>query len=449
MFDNKSANMFVQNTQRSPKMRMALALLGNQKPIRHWSDAVPNVANNITGAMLANNAQESENQRRREMARALQGAFAPAREGPQGKFTRTKTTDEIAQALAANPDTAEFGAQFALSNYQNTQQQMADALKTADQRNWEQQQWAARNRVDHEQNLELAAAKGDRSVTQAVERMMAEDRLTRQRDIDNDMRQVNMQRAEYGLPPLADGQTVPVSTAEQGTLADAKAEAAAKQAAAKKTAEMQAEASANLDVTVDTADRMLSVLDQVATFDDDGNVKKTHPGFSDLVGAPAYGGLSTLVGMDPIRGTAAADFKAVLDQIGGQQFLQAYEQLKGGGQITEVEGQEAKNAIARMNTAQTEKAFLEGVRDFRGVVLRAKSRALKKAGVGENAAPDSSGGWNGSPVSIGSETYSPEDIRFTAEQNNMTPQEVIRELERRAGMGSPAAVGNAGGEVPR
>jgi hypothetical protein len=47
----------------------------------------------------------------------------------------------------------------------------------------------------------------------------------------------------------------------------------------------------------------------------------------------------------------AARAATFLDQIGGAAFLTAFETLKGGGQITEVEGEKATNAIARLSTA--------------------------------------------------------------------------------------------------
>jgi len=73
--------------------------------------------------------------------------------------------------------------------------------------------------------------------------------------------------------------------------------------------------------------------------------------------------------------TAGADFQAKIDQLGGQTFLQAFESLKGGGQITEIEGLKAQNAIARLSTAQTEEGFLQALKDLREVALAAHARA--------------------------------------------------------------------------
>lgn len=105
-----------------------------------------------------------------------------------------------------------------------------------------------------------------------------------------------------------------------------------------------------------------------------------HPGLPDAVGLKGKGGIPTAVGLPPVPATNAADFMALKDQLVGKQFLQAFQSLKGGGQITEVEGKKATDAIARMNTAQSEKAFREAADEFRGVIATGLSRAQGKAG---------------------------------------------------------------------
>lgn len=81
--------------------------------------------------------------------------------------------------------------------------------------------------------------------------------------------------------------------------------------------------------------------------------------------------------LDPrnyIPGTKATDFKVVLDQLGGAAFLQAFESLKGGGQITEVEGKKATDAIARLNRAQSDEEFGVALSDLREVMTNGLSR---------------------------------------------------------------------------
>ena len=57
-----------------------------------------------------------------------------------------------------------------------------------------------------------------------------------------------------------------------------------------------------------------------------------------------------------------------IDQIKGKAFLEAFDRLKGGGQITEIEGQKAEQAIARLNTAQSPDDFRDALMELRGVI---------------------------------------------------------------------------------
>jgi hypothetical protein len=97
---------------------------------------------------------------------------------------------------------------------------------------------------------------------------------------------------------------------------------------------------------------------------------KTHPGRQYSTGKSSI--------LPKVPGTAPADFQVLLDQIGGQQFLQAFETLKGGGQITEVEGRKATEAQARLNPRQSEESFLQGVTELQGIARSAKERAAAK-----------------------------------------------------------------------
>jgi hypothetical protein len=94
-----------------------------------------------------------------------------------------------------------------------------------------------------------------------------------------------------------------------------------------------------------------------------------HPGFKQAVGG------SRMFGIQKIYGTNAKDFDIRLDQLQGKQFLEAYEMLKGGGHITEIEGVKATAAIARMNAAGSEEGFIEAARDFQKIVRLGVERA--------------------------------------------------------------------------
>ena len=76
-----------------------------------------------------------------------------------------------------------------------------------------------------------------------------------------------------------------------------------------------------------------------------------HPGLTGMVG------VRNLSGLSEVRGTPEKNFKILMDQITGINFLDAYSQLKGGGPISDIEGAAAKAAKARLDSAQDEPEF--------------------------------------------------------------------------------------------
>lgn len=110
-----------------------------------------------------------------------------------------------------------------------------------------------------------------------------------------------------------------------------------------------------------------------------------HPGRETATGLSG-----TLAPSNYVPGTDATDFRAVLDQIGGSAFLQAFESLKGGGAISEVEGKKATDAIARLSRKQSDAEFERSLKDLRQVMTTGYKRLSgKEYGGGEapNAAP--------------------------------------------------------------
>ena len=91
-----------------------------------------------------------------------------------------------------------------------------------------------------------------------------------------------------------------------------------------------------------------------------------------------HAGLAAAVGpIDARTPTIMPDaraFEAYHNQIKGKAFLAAFESLKGGGQITEIEGQKAEQAIARLDLAQSEEDYKKALRDLREVLTVALKR---------------------------------------------------------------------------
>ena len=112
---------------------------------------------------------------------------------------------------------------------------------------------------------------------------------------------------------------------------------------------------------------------------------KPHPGFKNYVGA------ALVPGMRFIEGSDTASYEVRQKQIEGKAFLEAFQALKGGGSITEKEGEKGTQAIMRMNKASNEKEYIAAARELQGILRTGMDRARAKAGqtspVVPNAAP--------------------------------------------------------------
>lgn len=123
----------------------------------------------------------------------------------------------------------------------------------------------------------------------------------------------------------------------------------------------------------------------------------SHPGLSAVVGFPDpfKGGFG---GERAWPGSPAAGFLTIQKQLSGQQFLAAYESLKGTGQITEIEGKKATEAMARLQSAQSEEEFRAALQELRGLLLTGLQRTRQAAGPVQGAAPAQSKPAAGAPA---------------------------------------------------
>lgn len=160
-------------------------------------------------------------------------------------------------------------------------------------------------------------------------------------------------------PAVVSGAPVIGSTSDpelQRRLAGAKA-------GGKVTGEAQAEAAISLPQDIQEASDTIGLIDDLLK----------HPGFGQAVGK------SSMLGIQKIPGTEARAFMTRLNQLRGKQFLQAFQSLKGGGQITEIEGQKATEAMSRMDNSSTETEFIKASREFQDVIRKGVERAKKRA----------------------------------------------------------------------
>lgn len=132
-------------------------------------------------------------------------------------------------------------------------------------------------------------------------------------------------------------------------------------ASLKEQGEAEGKAIADLPRQIDNAQLALDTIDAI----------RKHPGKQ--YGLGVYGVLPG------VPGTQQRGFVNLVDQAKGQVFLQAFNSLRGGGQITEAEGSKATQALARMDRAQTQADFDQALDDYATIVQNGISRARTQA----------------------------------------------------------------------
>lgn len=92
-----------------------------------------------------------------------------------------------------------------------------------------------------------------------------------------------------------------------------------------------------------------------------------------------------------IPGTAGYDFQNVVDQAKGGAFLQAVQQMRGLGALSNAEGGAATQAITRMNTATSKEAFLSALADYERIIDQGIARAQNRMGERTIKGPQATG----------------------------------------------------------
>lgn len=195
----------------------------------------------------------------------------------------------------------------------------------------------------------------------------------KEREVDVSEANVALRRKELGLQRE--------KFDREGDL-DFQSRAEQMKATSKFKGEALAKAELELPSAIDQAQTTLNLIDRMVgtppVKDASGKVIKgkegtrPHPGFENAVGAG--------IGLRFVPGTDAAGFQAMYDQATGTAFLQAYNTLRGGGQIANEEGKKATAAITRMNLATDEKEFIAAAREFQDVIKTGVKNARAKVG---------------------------------------------------------------------
>jgi hypothetical protein len=138
---------------------------------------------------------------------------------------------------------------------------------------------------------------------------------------------------------------------------------------ATETAKSDVAALAEAPTAIEQGNRAMALLNRmVGDPNAKGAAAQPHPGFQGVVGA------TLMPGARLVQGTPEADFDAMLEQVLGGAFLEAYERLKGTGQITEIEGKKATQAITRMQRSVSESEFTQAAKEFRAALQTALDR---------------------------------------------------------------------------
>ena len=107
-------------------------------------------------------------------------------------------------------------------------------------------------------------------------------------------------------------------------------------------------------------------------------------GIDDIVGGSVYSRIPDAVA-EPLvgfisAGRDSADAMAKYKKLVGANFLQGFEQLKGGGQITEQEGQKAEQAFGRLQRSQSRESFDAALDELDSVMKEIMAGAESRAG---------------------------------------------------------------------
>lgn len=118
----------------------------------------------------------------------------------------------------------------------------------------------------------------------------------------------------------------------------------------------------DLPRVIDTAQQTLQVIQQI----------RDHPGKKFGIGVAGV--------LPAIPGTPQAGFVDLVNQAKGRAFLEAFNSLRGGGAITEIEGKKASEAIARLERARRPEDFDKALDDLELIVQRGVAKAYQMAG---------------------------------------------------------------------
>lgn len=141
--------------------------------------------------------------------------------------------------------------------------------------------------------------------------------------------------------------------------------------AAKLNATSAIEGAGELGKAIDNGARATQLIDRIAQ----------SPFLDGVLGK--YQGLIPVntIGGAIVYNRGEADLIQVIDNLENSVFLEAFQTLKGGGQITELEGEKAQRAIVNLSRNRSRAEFLQALNDYKEVINNGLARAKNKVRV--------------------------------------------------------------------
>ncbi|MDA8788852.1 hypothetical protein N9M91_02130 [Porticoccaceae bacterium] len=180
-----------------------------------------------------------------------------------------------------------------------------------------------------------------------------------------------------GVPHIMDrgtGQLMPVKMEGQDVTAESVAGNQSIIDSQKKLSDANTQKIIDAESSIQTSQSLLNTLDAMLGKDREAVSSRT-------------GGLQ---GRLPVLTEKGALGQSYIDQVAGKTFMQAYQGLKGGGQITEVEGRKAQDAIARLGTqTMSDSDYINAIRELRDIASASLYRAQGLLSQSKPVKPDS------------------------------------------------------------
>ena len=148
-------------------------------------------------------------------------------------------------------------------------------------------------------------------------------------------------------------------------LGNSEAQGAGTQTGLAKAAENEAQA--DIQAVYDAPEAVAGFETQIKEID---NILET---FEPYVGANKWNPAKFL------PGTESYDFARRLDKVSNGSFITGFQELKGAGPITDMEGIAAKEALAMLDPGQSPEQFRAAAEAYRAVLLRGLQRAMDAA----------------------------------------------------------------------